>query len=128
MSFSDTKVEGMNAQAIKVELDWTARACYIRLSDTAVARTEPFHDDMCLFVDLDDMDEVVGIEILDLDRDIPLSDLCRQFHIREKRAAMIAHLLPSVTKTPLFTVVADPVIGHAQPITMQKNTSRLAQH
>ncbi|MBJ2329167.1 DUF2283 domain-containing protein [Schaalia cardiffensis] len=118
----------MNAQTIKVELDWTARACYIRLSDATVARTEPFDDDMCLFVDLDDMDEVVGIEILDLDRDIPLSDLCRQFHIREKRAAMIAHLLPSVTKTPLFTVVADPVIGHGQTITMQKNTSRLAQH
>lgn len=111
----------MEAQTIKVEVDWTARACYIRLSDRIVARTEPFDDDMCLVIDLDDMDEVVGIEILDLDRDIPLSELCRRFHVRQEKVALIGHLLPSVTKAPLFTVAADPVIGFGQTIAMQQS-------
>lgn len=53
----------MSSQSsIRIDIDQSADAAYIRLSDKAVARTVELTDDV--YVDLDDLGVAVGIEIL----------------------------------------------------------------
>lgn len=80
----------------KIELDTSVDACYLRLSDGEVDSTEEFGCDGVILVDLDENREVVGIEILGTDTEIPLTELEHRYHIRADRAAQINMLLPSI--------------------------------
>lgn len=107
---------------ISIETDWSIGACYARLSNAPVDRTETFNDETSFLIDLDTMGEVVGLEILDLEQQIPLTDLCARYHIREERAAALALLLPSIRKTPALTHAADPDIALRAPLVMRERT------
>jgi uncharacterized protein YuzE len=64
---------------LSVKIDGDARTAYVTLSDAPVASTVEFNDG--IFVDLDEFNMVRGIELLDLERAIPLDDLAERYHI-----------------------------------------------
>ncbi len=65
--------------AVSVKLDRDAGAAYLRLSTESVARTVEFSKD--IYVDLDGMGVVVGVELLDLMTPIPMDALASKYHI-----------------------------------------------
>jgi uncharacterized protein YuzE len=64
---------------MSLQVDAEAGAAYLRLSDNPVARTVEFSDD--IYVDLNALDVVVGVELLDLGTAVPLDELERRFHV-----------------------------------------------
>lgn len=64
---------------VSVQLDSDAGAAYLRLSTNSVARTVEFNED--IYVDLDGMGVVVGVELLDLMTPIPMDTLASKHHI-----------------------------------------------
>ncbi len=64
---------------LSVKLDRDAGAAYLRLSTSSVARTVEFSED--IYVDLDAMGVVVGVEVLDLTTKIPMGALASKHHI-----------------------------------------------
>lgn len=81
--------------SINVEIDHDADAAYIRLSDESVARSVDVGDDVV--VDLDEMNVVVGIEMLDLDADIPYSTLVTDYHVHSDVTDLLRRLRPSIS-------------------------------
>lgn len=61
-------------------VDMTANAAYLRLHDAKVERTCEVSPGV--LVDMDEMNQVVGIEVLDLDAFIPATDLVTTYHVR----------------------------------------------
>ena len=57
-----------------ITVDPAVGAHYISLSDRPVASTEEVSDN--ILVDLDEFGVVIGIEVLDPDAELPLTDLC----------------------------------------------------
>ncbi|PZS39150.1 MAG: hypothetical protein DLM62_09840 [Pseudonocardiales bacterium] len=64
---------------VSVKLDRDAGAAYLRLSTNSVARTVEFNED--IYVDLDAMGVVVGVELLDLMTAIPMDALASKHRI-----------------------------------------------
>lgn len=64
---------------VSVKLDRDAGAAYLRLSTNSIARTVEFSED--IYVDLDAMGVVVGVELLDLMIPMPINDLASKHHI-----------------------------------------------
>jgi uncharacterized protein YuzE len=64
---------------VSVKVDRDAGAAYLRLSTNSIARTLEFSDD--IYVDLDAMGVVVGVELLDLMTPIPMDALASKHHI-----------------------------------------------
>jgi uncharacterized protein YuzE len=64
---------------VSVKLERDAGAAYLRLSTNSVARTVEFRED--IYVDLDAMGVVVGVELLDLTTPIPMDALAAKHHI-----------------------------------------------
>ena len=77
-----------------ITVDPAVGTCHISLSDRPVASTEEFSDDV--LVDLDEFGVVIGIEVLDLDAELPLTDLCRRLHIHKDDEPHLARLLPTL--------------------------------
>jgi uncharacterized protein YuzE len=73
---------------VSVRLDRDAGAAYLRLSTKSVARTVEFNED--IYVDLDDMGVVVGVELLDLMTLIPMDDLTSKHHIHSDSIRILA--------------------------------------
>lgn len=73
--------------SVKVSVDHTVNAAYIELSTEEVARTVKVEDGV--MVDLDAMNVVVGIEVLNIDLDLPLQKLRDEFHVH---SAVVNHL------------------------------------
>lgn len=79
---------------ISLEIDQEVGAAYLRFTENSVDRTVEFDDD--INVDLDEHGVVVGFELLDLQKSIPLDQLTDEFHVR---AELLAVLLQSVRAT-----------------------------
>lgn len=79
---------------VQVEIDRTADAAYVRLSKKPVARTQQLTD--TVLVDLDNLDMVIGIEVLGLDTPIPIDDLTAQFHVGSTVVDTIQSLRPTI--------------------------------
>ena len=89
-----------------ITVDTSVGACYIALSDCPVTRTEEFSDDV--LVDLNEYGVAVGIEILDLNAQLPLTDLCRQLHIHSSDEPYLVKLLPNLRYSLRFTLRSAP--------------------
>jgi uncharacterized protein YuzE len=68
-----------SSAVVSVKLDRDAGAAYLRLNTNSVARTVEFSED--IYVDLDAMGVVVGVELLDLTIPIPMDALTAKHHI-----------------------------------------------
>ncbi len=64
---------------VSVTLDRDVGAAYLRLSTNSITRTVEFRED--IYVDLDAMGVVVGVELLDLTTKIPMEVLASKHHI-----------------------------------------------
>lgn len=89
-----------------ITVDPGVGACYIRLSDRPVARTEEFSD--TLLVDLDRYGDAVSLEVLDLTAQLPLTDLCRQLHIHTDDEPHLSRLLPNLQHSLRFDLASSP--------------------
>lgn len=74
----------------KLEIDLDAEAAYLRLSDEKIVSTRDVTD--AVLVDLDQMNMVVGIEILDLDSAIPFTVLTDKFHVHSEQMIALRQL------------------------------------
>ena len=88
---------------IRVSIDLSVDAAYIKIADHPVARTRELTDDV--LVDLDSYDVVVGIELLTLNAAIPLSALATECHVPQAALAIIASLEPGLASR--FMVAAE---------------------
>ncbi len=73
---------------VSVRLDRDAGAAYLLLSRKSVARTVEFSED--IYVDLDEMGVVVGVELLDLVTPILMDDLASKHHIHSDSIRILA--------------------------------------
>lgn len=80
--------------SVKLSVDQSVNAAYIKLSDNAVSQTEQLQDDV--LVDLDDMRVVVGIEVLALDAELPLARLREEFHVHSSVTDLLDRLRPTI--------------------------------
>ncbi|KDA04902.1 hypothetical protein DC31_02175 [Microbacterium sp. CH12i] len=77
-----------------VEVDTTADAAYISMSDEAVAETVQVTDDV--LVDFDEFRIVAGIELLRIDADIPFQKLIDDCHVHSDDVETLRKLRPSI--------------------------------
>ncbi len=80
---------------VVLEIDPNVGAAYIQLNDHEVARTVEVTMDV--MVDLDELDVVVGVEILNLFAEIPIGQLIRDYHIHTDVVSMLQRIRPSVS-------------------------------
>lgn len=80
--------------SIKVTVDSTVDAAYIQLSDEAVVRTVKLES--AIAVDLDAMNVVVGIEVLNIDTDLPFQRLKDEFHVHSSVVDLLQKLRPTL--------------------------------
>ena len=78
----------VSGAVVSVKLDRDAGAAYLRLGTSGVSRTVEFSED--IFVDLDAMDVVVGVELLDLISSIPIDELASRFHIHSESLRILS--------------------------------------
>lgn len=91
--------------SIRVEVDSTANAAYIVLSDEEVAETLPVTDEV--MIDMDSNRVAVGIEVLSLDAQIPYQRLRTEFHIHSEVVELLRVIRPSVQGFLSLTVSPD---------------------
>jgi len=72
---------------VEVDVDNAASAAYLGFGDRSVARTVEFSES--IQVDLDEFDMAIGIEVLDLHGDLPISELVTQYHIPSQVATLL---------------------------------------
>ena len=80
--------------SVKVMVDHTVDAAYIELSGEAVVRTVKLES--AIMVDLDAMNVVVGIEVLNIDAELPLQRLKDEFHVHSNVVDLLQKLRPSL--------------------------------
>lgn len=80
--------------SVSVQVDTAADVAYIRLSDAAVVRSCELGGDVV--VDLDDLNMVVGVEMLHLSAEIPYTRLVTEFHVHSDVAELLRQLRPSI--------------------------------
>jgi uncharacterized protein YuzE len=76
---------------VSVKLDRGAGAAYLRLTTNDVARTVEFSED--IYVDLDAMGVVVGVELLNLMTSIPIDALSSKHHIHSDSIRILAAVI-----------------------------------
>lgn len=76
-------------------VDLTADVAYLRLGDGDVARACEVSPGV--YVDLNELDVVIGVEVLALDALIPYSELATKFHVRPDHLRVLEQIHPSVT-------------------------------
>lgn len=77
-----------------VSVDLDANAAYIKMTSRQV--TKSVEAGPGVLVDLDDLDVVVGIEVLSIDAEIPYSRLVTDFHVHAADVEILRMLRPSV--------------------------------
>lgn len=77
-----------------VEVDATADAAYISMSDEPVAETIQISEEVV--VDFDATRTVVGIELLRIDAEIPFQKLITDCHVHSNDVEMLRMLRPSI--------------------------------
>ncbi|MDV6230861.1 DUF2283 domain-containing protein [Rhodococcus cercidiphylli] len=87
----------MRIESAQLTVDTQAQAAYVTFSDApaTVCRTREISD--VVLVDLDEYDVVTGIEILDLDAALSISDLLTQCHFAPGSEEALRILLPYVS-------------------------------
>ena len=80
--------------SIELTIDPQADAAYVQLSNDAVATTVALTD--AVNIDLDEHRCVVGIEVLSLVADIPMSDLTTKYHVKSSVVEALKQIRPSV--------------------------------
>lgn len=86
---------GEGEMSIKITVDQTVGAAYVELSSNDVVETADLGDG--ILVDLDDMRVVVGIEVLNLEAELPLARLREEFHVHRSVVALMDRLRPSIS-------------------------------
>ena len=76
-------------------IDRDADAAYLRLGDGKVARTVGVSRGV--LVDLDELNVAVGVEVLELDAEIPFEQLVRKYHIPSATVDALRAVSPRVT-------------------------------
>lgn len=79
----------------KLTVDFDANAAYLKLRDGDVAKTCTVSPGV--LVDQDEMDLVIGVEVLVLDAQIPYADLTRKHHIHSDDLKVLELIRPNVT-------------------------------
>jgi len=105
------------SRRFSLEIDHEAGAAYLQFSDSMVTRSVEFIDDV--IVDLDEHGVVIGIEILDLTKSVPLDRLAEEFHIRTEALATLLQALRSSTTSRHVGGSSRAVAQHvlsAQPV------------
>jgi uncharacterized protein YuzE len=82
---------------VSVKLDRDAGAAYLGLSTNDVARTVEFSED--IYVDLDAMGVVVGVELLDLMTSIPIDTLASKHHIHSDSLCILTAVVEGQATT-----------------------------
>ena len=82
---------------VKVTVDHTVNAAYIELSNEPIVRTVELSSS--ILVDMDALNMVVGIEVLDIDVELPLQRLQDEFHVHSNIVDLLYKLRPSVGHT-----------------------------
>lgn len=80
---------------ISIEVDTVVNAAYIRLSDNEVVRTVEFNEE--ILIDLDDMNVVVGIEVLDEGAALPFEELHTRYHVHNDVLELLQLIRPDVS-------------------------------
>ena len=80
---------------IELTIDQSANSAYIRLLNKPVKSSKVVNDD--IIIDLDDMNLVIGIEILDLEAEIPFTELMSEFHVHSSTVELLRRLRPSIS-------------------------------
>ncbi len=107
---------------VSVKLDRDAGAAYLRLSTNSVARTVEFSED--IYVDLDAMGVVVGVELLDLMTPIPMDALTLKHHIHNDSIRILTAAIEG--QAPTGTASSDgnrPLHVLFRTVTRRKLTS-----
>lgn len=108
---------------LALDIDQEAGAAYLQFSGDDVAKSVEFDD--YIVVDLDAHGVVVGIEILDLKKSVPLDELTDQYHIRTEALAILMQSLRSTTTShQLGASVSTP--RHFGAVTAQPTTGVVA--
>jgi uncharacterized protein YuzE len=81
--------------SIEITIDPQADAAYIQLSADEVSMTVALTD--AVNIDLDQHGCVVGIEVLSLTADIPMSDLTTKYHVKSDVVKALQLIRPSVS-------------------------------
>lgn len=99
-----------------VTLDSGADAAYITLSDSRVAETVEVTDSV--FVDLDDVGVVVGVEVLGLGTNIPFEQLRNRYHVHSEVIDRLQLIKPSVGSFSLSSTSGsdNPVATGEKPL------------
>jgi len=84
----------MSTQTWKLSVNTDTDVAYIRMTENEIVETIEATDDV--LVDIDEMDVVVGIEMLRLDAQIPFTDLVTKFHVHSEDVDYLRGLLPSI--------------------------------
>ncbi len=98
---------------VNVEVDITSDAGYVYVTPGRVARSIEFDD--ATVVDLDELDIVVGVEVLTLKREWPLAAVVDRFHV----PAPAADLVRQITNPVL---VAAPALSASSSATTSAET------
>jgi len=98
--------------SIEVRVDSDLDAAYIRLSDQQVARTIEMTDEV--YVDLDEFNMVVGLEVLSLDAVIPFSRLKDERHVHSDVIELLRRIQPSVAASMRLTQGTDGTARQSQ--------------
>jgi uncharacterized protein YuzE len=85
----------VSENGVRVEVDRVADVAYIRFSNEDVARSVELDDSV--LIDLDRFDMAIGIEVLDLDADIPFQRLTNEFHVRSTQVELLRLLRPNIS-------------------------------
>ena len=80
---------------IKLSIDRAANSAYIQMLDGEITVSKPIGEDIVL--DLDQFRQVVGIEFLDLQAEIPFSHLIDKFHFRPETVEALRRVCPSIS-------------------------------
>jgi uncharacterized protein YuzE len=83
-------------QRVVVELDEASGLAYVRFSDGEVVRTVALTD--AINVDLDEYGVAVGIEVLDLDTEMPFQRFITEYHVPSAHVEVLRLMRPTLTR------------------------------
>jgi len=95
----------MRIESARLEVDTFGETAYFLVNDKGaeVAKTVEFNDE--ILVDLDRFEMVVGVEVLTLHAEVPVSQLAQKFHFipgaREALEFLVPHMRTAHQKTSI---------------------------
>lgn len=96
---------------LNIVVDFDADAAYLSVGEGPVATTEQVAPGV--LVDLDAFGVVVGVEVIELDVDLPVDRLIKEFHVPRDSVEALSRVRPSVTS---FTARQAAVTTSSRPV------------